>query len=558
MRKLYASFAALIAATGLFAQQTPADKNVPFYAEPACRHEQHNATREPAAPTVQYYNDVIIQNAPAFDQRRVRLTVAFNGWLYAAYSTIDTTNGDGGITIRSSRDNGATWTTLDAYSVAGVQYPAFDIVVAGTDTINLTLYLAGINYNTSSTNYVLFVDRYNATTGAFVGSNFNQQNGTRRIYDVSLASDYRNPGVGASPYSIGILYSTYSPSFDSIVFVGSIDGGSSWAVRQPVATTGNYNRKVSLAYGRSSSASNGRYFAAWEQLSASNARVGHIFTSRCQSTVDGTWIPKVCLDSVSSSMINLCCNPEIAVQYNGTDNDSGSCTAVVLCQRDYYGNGSDFDLLGFYNKRSHYTNFWNRLDINNSGENDLQPDVTYDPGANNFLAVYYDSTNSKLPYIVNGMNLATPSAWTMINSQYNDLTTNLAAAYPRVEINPMVTQAAHVWNAEGAGGNGVAMFDAEYVVASVHNDVAASISGLFPNPSSSQFTLNYSLNNESATVITVYNMLGEVVESRTPLTTGQGAYTEQFDVSSWSNGVYTVTITNNGHVSSARVVVSHQ
>ena len=122
----------------------------------------------------------------------------------------------------------------------------------------------------------------------------------------------------------------------------------------------------------------------------------------------------------------------------------------------------------------------------------------------------------------------------------------------------MVTQAAHVWNAEGAGGTGVAMFDAEYLVASVHNDVMTNISGLFPNPSSSQFTLNYTLNNESETMITVYNMLGEVVESRTPLTTGQGAYTEQFDVSSWSNGVYTITITNNGHVSSARLVVSHQ
>lgn len=559
MKKIYLLACMLAGVSLLSAQQQHFTKGGVEMATPASLSEAHtsSAERQPAAPAVQYSNDVIIQPSATVNQRRVRISVAFNGWLYAAYNTIDTVSGNGGITIRKSTDNGLTWSTFDSYQVPGIDYPTFDIVVAGTDTNNLTLFNCGLNHNTGSGNYVLFVDRYNATTNSFIGSNYNLQNGTRPVYDIALASDYRSPAVGASPYSVGLLYSTYSSSYDSIVFLGSVDGGVSWSVRQTVATTSNYNRRVSIAYGRSASASNGRYFAAWEQIATSNARNGHIYTSRSQSTVSGSWIAPVNLDSVSSSMINLCRNPQIAVQFNNTDNDSSSCTAVVLCERDYAGNGSDYDLLGFFNKRSHYTNYWSRLDIVNTGENDLQPDITYDPGYDNFLAVYYDSTNGKLPYLVNNMNLTTPSSWISITPQYNDVTTNLVAAWPRVEINPVVNQTAHAWIAEN-GTRGVAMFDAEYLVTSIHNSETVNISGLFPNPAADVFNLNYTLTSEGPVVITVYTALGEAVEVRQPSAAGSGSFTEHFDASQWANGFYTVTIRSNEGVSSARMIVSHQ
>lgn len=558
MKKISTLICLLAGVLSLSAQnQKQIDKSSFAEYAPANLHEQHSAYREPAAPTVQYTTDVIIDTNSALDQRRVRISVAFNGWLYAAYSTVNASN-QGGITIRSSRDNGIHWTTLDSYSLTDVRYTALDIVVAGTDTNNLVLYLAGINNNISTGNYILFVDRYDATTGAFNGSNFNYNAGTRQIYDVSLASDYRYPGAGASPYSVGMLYSTYTSALDSLCFVCSLDGGSTWGYRQTVATTGYYHRKVSLSYGRSASGSNGRYFGAWEQLPGSLARNGNIFTSRSQSTVDGAWIPKVNVDSVSSAMIGLCKNPEIATSFNNTDNDSGSVTAVILVQRDYTGDGSDYDLLGFYNKRAHYTSYWNRLDIVNTGEKDIQPDVSFDPANNNFLATYYDSTNGKLPYVVNGFNLATPSAWTTINPQYNDANNNLKAAWPRVEINPVVTQAAHAWIAEGAGTNGVAMFDAEYNITSVHNAENVSITKMYPNPTANTVNISYTVSQENPVTITVYNMLGETVEMIQPLNNGNGTFTETIDASSWANGIYTVSINCNGQVSSGRIVVSHQ
>jgi hypothetical protein len=260
-------------------------------------------------------------------------------------------------------------------------------------------------------------------------------------------------------------------------------------------------------------------------------------------------------------MIGLCANPQIATSFGTTDNDSGSVTAVILVQRDYTGNGSDYDLLGFYNRRAHYTDFWYRLDIVNNNENDLQPDVTYDPTNGNFLGVYYDSTNGRLPYLVNEVNLVNPSTWTTITPQYNDVTANLKAAWPRVEINPVVTQTAHAWIAEGSGTNGVAMFDAEYNITDVHNNAGLPRGGViqtvYPSPAANQTTLNYLVYSESEVVINVYNAIGEVVERRTLGNKATGEYSEVFNVAEWSNGVYLIEVVCGGQSKSTRLIVSH-
>lgn len=557
MKKLYLFIvAAAFSQTVILAQSQLLLKGSNETIVPANLSELHPAGRPPL-PTVQFFNDVIIENNTSMDQRHVRISVAFNGWLYAAYNTVDTINGNGGITIRTSRDNGNTWNTIDSYSVSGIRYPAFDIVVAGTDTNNMVLFLAGVNENTVSGAYTLYVDKYNAATGAFVGSNYNMQNATSPIYDVALASDYRFPASGASPYSVGLLYSTYGNPSDSIVFLGSSNGGVIWDIRQSVSTTGNFFRKVSIAYGRSASASNGRYFGAWEMIGSASARTGHIYTSRSGSLITSPWIAPVNLDSVSGSMINLCSNPQMAVQYNNIDNDSSSCTAVVLVQRDFNGDGADHDILGFYNKRSHFTNFWTRLDVINASENDVQPDITYDPGADNFVATYYDSTNAHLPCISNPMNLLTPSGWSNISTQYNDQT-NLAAAYPRIDINPFNNQPALAWIAELPGISGIAMFDAQYVI----NGISANTHGgfstsLYPNPANDAVTIAFGLDKQTHVSYQVYDIAGKLIATRDLGTLNSGNHNEQLEVSTWNNGVYFVRINNGENVITTSMVIAH-
>ena len=434
--------------------------------------------------------------------------------MYSAFTTSNTSTGNGGITIRRSKNNGVNWTTLTSFSYANTRFPVIDIVVAGTDTNNLVLYISGVNVNTTSNVHIIWFDKYNATTGAFAGnwaSGKTYPTGTR-VNDLAIASDYKFPAFGASPYSVAALYSVYSPSVDSIIYVLSANGGSSQTYRYGVLGTGYYTRKVDLAYGRSLNGSNGRYFGVWEQLASSGARNGNIYTSRSASTVGGAWIAPKNLDSLSSTMIGLCRNPVIAVQHNNINNDSAATTAVVLVERDYTGTGSDYDLLGFYNKKSHYTNNWYRLDVVNTSEKDNQPHIAYDPANNNFLTVYHDSSNHKLPYVVNGMNLTNPNTWGAVSTQYNDLTTNIVNPWPRVDINPAVVKTVHVWNSEGTG-KGIALFDAENLYTSVKEVTEGTISSeVYPNPATTEINLSFELKNIQDVTMSIYDMKGNIVK----------------------------------------------
>jgi len=503
-----------------------------------------------------YATDVIIKSEPSINQQNVKLAVAFNGWLYAAYSKVDSLNNTGGITIMASRDNGFSWTTITSYSPVNIRYPAIDIVVTGTDTNNLFLYLLAVHKNIN--NYTIFIDKYNATTNTFIGAVFNESKGTRKVYDVAMATDYRFPAVNANPYSIAFVYSVSGIPYDSLNYVASIDAGATWSVNHNIFCAGYFLRKVSLAYGRSASGSNGRYFAAWEQLSSSTARTGHIYTSRSISTIDGAWITPINLDSISSTMINLCRNPSIAVQFNTVDNDSAGTTAVVLVDRDYAGDGSDYDVLGFYNKRAHFTNYWKRLDIINNSTSDMFPDITYDPGNDNFLAVYFDSTNRKLPYVINGMNLATPSTWQTINSQYND-NSNLSFPYPKVEINPVLNQVAHVWIADGSGNKGVAMFDAEYYTGvGIENNLSINTSfNLQPNPANKFVNIQFKADGNTNVKICIYDIYGKLIKQQIAQNIQGENYNEIIDVSDLNNGIYLISIESSHNNISKRFVVSH-
>ena len=54
-----------------------------------------------------YANDVIVNDNSSVNQRNAKLAVAYNGWLYSAFTTVD--QNKGGIKIMCSKDNGTTW-----------------------------------------------------------------------------------------------------------------------------------------------------------------------------------------------------------------------------------------------------------------------------------------------------------------------------------------------------------------------------------------------------------------------------------------------------------------
>lgn len=486
------------------------------------------------AAKAQFGQDVYY-NTNTNNHVNTEVTTAYNGWIFTATSVEDPVADKGGIEIRKSVDGGLTWETIDFYFPTGYRYPTHDIVVTGTDSASLKLHLVGVNYNVAAGTYILFIDTYNGVSGTFIGSPYSYNKGTSKVYDVEIASDYKNPAVGAAPYTVGVLYSCYTPSKDSIVSLVSTNGGVTYNHRETVATSGAYFRNISLDYGRSTSASNGRFFAAWERLPSSSSRNGNIYTSRNTSTVDGTWITPENLDSISSTMIGLCRNPRIAVQQSLIDNDSASVTAVVTVDRDYNGDGSDYDLLGFYNKRAHYTNFWYRFDVLNSSENDMYSDIVYEDVNQQFHMVFLDSTNHQLKYVSNTMQFSSPSTWNNEFTGINDTLSMTQSPKTRIAYRPVVNELAVTWIDTKADGRGIAKIDVESFAFVGLNELNQSDLVLFPNPVSDFITIQLDQNLANASAqYRIIDLNGRIVES--------GSFDQNtqigINVASYTNGVY--------------------
>ncbi|MFN8165786.1 MAG: T9SS type A sorting domain-containing protein [Bacteroidia bacterium] len=407
----------------------------------------------------QYAFDVLIDSLQTVNQTRVEMTTAYNGWIYAAVSLFDSTSSSGGIDILRSKDGGTSWNFIDSYYLSDVEYTTHDIIVAGTDTNALTVFVSGVNHNISGNSYTIFVDRYNGTLGTYLGSPLNIPYGTRAVYDIKMATDYNIPAVGSLPYSVALVYSCFSSTSDSINYILSLDGGQTFPLYENVATTARYFRNVSISYGRSSSASNGRYFIAWDQFQNPWDVDGHIYSARNISTIDDAFTVPTNLDSVESSTINYCRRPRISTQASVFDNDSTSLTAVVLVERDYQGNGSDIDVLGFYNKKAHTNDFWTRLDVNNNSQVSKQGDIAFNLNNTMFEVTYFDSTNLKLAHVNNDFNLTAPSAWNVVSDNYSDLQTGLLDPNPVINANSYSGNVSVAWTRNNGSFN-QAFFDA--------------------------------------------------------------------------------------------------
>ncbi len=492
--------------------------------------------------------DVVIENKPSNKQTSIKLASAFNGWLYSAIQYSNAANDSNGIIIKYSKDKGFTWKTIDGYKVPNTSsvYTDVEIVVAGTDTNNLQLYLSGIRNNISPNNYVIYIDKYNARTGTYINSNYNLQS-TSKVYDLAMATDYMYPASGTTGYSVGLLYSRFGSTSDSIIYIASIDGGATMGVRQVVAATGFYFRKVSISYGRSATGSNGRYFGTWERLATSTSRNGNIYAARSASTVSGVWNAPKNLDSLSSTMIGLCRNPRVMTSSGTVDNDSASISEIVLVERDFTGNGSDYDLLGFFNNRAHFTNFWYRFDVQNNGTNHQHPDALYHDSARAFLITYCDSTAGQLSYDSHSFNMNTSNAstWTSVKVGFNDVPTG-PKPVTRLAYNPKEKRLAAAWISESST-NPKALFDSDYNLIYSNLTTAAAKSfaiNVFPNPAKDYLNVNLNLDKATQIAIELIDMTGKSI-LRNDYGRLSGEQALRLNFSDFKKGLYVLQIKSN-------------
>jgi hypothetical protein len=522
------------------------------------------AQSEPAQPiiplktpnSVSYGSDVIINDMPTQDQRHACLSVAFNGWLYAGYGYADGTTHEW--MIMQSKDDGATWSVLREQPLSADWYVvALDIVICGTTGPNLKLFVSRVLQNDVSGYSELIISELDGNSGGTNHTLWDKLvSGGEVFRDVAIASDYLFPAVGASPYSIAALYSRSLPARDSVVLLLSEDGGASVTDVLPVTSTLEYTRHLSLAYGRCHNYFNGRYHAAWEQRGTSSDDLCKIYTAHTNPHIYDPFTAPYRLDDLLTSTAGFARNPSICCQFNDLDNGMSNYTEVVLFDRAYNGTVTDFDVVGVYNKEAANTDNWFIFGMNSSYlTSDVQPDINYDPVYNNFLATYCDLTNQKLRYLVKEREMSDPYNWIVISDQYNSAT-NLLSPYPKVEINFVYQQVAHVWNAEGPGSVGVSMFDAEYSSVGINPSPGRDQSpAVFPNPASTRVTFRCTLTEPGTLDISISDLQGAEVMNAVHMTCGAGEQVISADVSALTPGVYLYRSTTGGQTSTGRIVI---
>ncbi len=500
--------------------------------------------------------DIVINNLPNQEQKILDICSAPNGWLYAVYSLDSLARI--GYTFMRSKDNGLTWNQLYSFLFQSIDnsFYKFNLIACGNSDSNQQLIFSYSGRHKNNLENYDFTEVIRFSCDPFTKENNPFYSQSPPFENIAVAWDNTYPALGATPNSMGFLFSTKGTK-DSIIFVSSADGGMTINNHQVVAVSTKTFHKVALTYGRSPSQNAGQYFAAWEEQADTSSNLGHIYTSHTTPNFNSHFTTPVMLDGLDPSLVNICRNPVIACQANNVDNDSTNLSEVVLFEKFNSGSG-DYDIMGFYNKKAASGATFKRLNVATTPNNELQPDITFNPFDSTFIVTYYDSTTQKLLSLSKNLNLGNPDTWHMVSPGYND-SFSLVSPNPKVKVNMANQKEFYGWIANRTNGHGVALLDAPYIPNAgldEHSpaDVARLI-GVYPNPCNTTVTVSFEIKKSERVVITLCNLVGQPVGTLTDQTRQPGLYKVKYDLSGFQTGIYFYTLTAGTFSTSGKMCV---
>lgn len=511
-----------------------------------------NALQTDSSQSVIFGYDIYINNQPDQDQQQVALCSALNGWLYSAYSYDN--SGYASISVMQSQDGGNNWALLfdGSLGIHNCIFTKIDMVVAGNTVDELRVFLGLIFMDTTNQGGGAYVIRINGVTGVNEGALLTDLSGF--INDIALATDQLYPALNSNPFSLGVLY-TVKHNPDSVVFYSSGNGGISLDNRKVLMTGYDFFHKVDLAYGYSPSFSSGRYFAVWEEQLNVSANLGHIYTAHTEPNYNSPFTTPRSLDSLYVVLINQCRNPVIACQISDADNDSANITQVVLFEK-YKPSAHDYDITGFYNLQAASKNNFRILNLASTASRELQPDISFNPFDSTFMVTYFDSTNRKLPFLTNDVDLENPDGWTVITNGYND-NPNVSAPGPTVTVNFGKQAGAVAWRAERTGGNGAAMFDAVYIYYTGEEETdpgkADRLFRIYPNPCATLVTIEFEVLRSENIKLTLYDLLGQPVRELYDQPLFAGKHQVKSDLTDLTPGIYICILKTGNCFASSKI-----
>ena len=506
--------------------------------------------------------DIVINDTAMGDQRNVTMCSAYNGWLYAAYweKTVGSSLTSMQFTIMKSENNGMNWNLLNKIQTGGPNeiITSFKMVATGNSLSNLKIFLGLVYYDSVYKIGTGIVPCYNGITGEIETEILNDQ--FVDIHDIDLATDFNFPASNSNPGSLAILYSKHKGTHDSLIFYSSADGGMTLNNHKVVSVVSQQYKftKCSLNYGKSLSYNAGQYFAAWELKKINSSNFDHIYTAHTVSTMNGIFTTPVCLDSADAMTNNNCRNPVICCQYGNYDNNSMNITEVILVEK--YDSLNSHKILGFYNRQSTVSDNFSNLTLTSLTHNEIEPSINFNPYDSTFMVTYYDSTDQRLPFILNSLDLTTPNSWQTLTSGYND-NSYLSHPHPSVILSYTNQQGVNTWiNQRGFDDpSGRALFDSpSSTFTGINNENLFSPNpslNISPNPCSSKCKLDFNLMQSSIVKIRLFTILGKSLETITDNYYEGGKYFIWVDLSSYPSGTYICNLTTDKYSDEKKIIV---
>ncbi len=501
----------------------------------------------------------IIIDTSISTQSLPRIRVAQNGWIFAGF--VSNSNKD--YRIFRSEDGGNTWIKIVDNNLL---LSDWDLEVTGSTDATIQLWVSTIFQSNS-----MSVDAYNGATGNPIHKlGWGPLSGVT-CANVAIATDYKNPGFAANPYSMAVAISLNGVTSDSVLLFISNDSGSTWK-HSNVDTSINYFHRLSLAYGYSPVKDSGIFFLAGEYNYAKSSSDNNqdIFYLWEQEDLSGVVGPAY-IDSVDIDWATNISHPDVIVENSSFfENDSLDLSAMILFNineglSDNTNSGIRAITTMTLTKDTPSYKRWHKNHIlsayNNNGVSTTANGV-FNPANESFVFAAGDTANDMLNYYeLNydsiGINKDTGD-YVPYKVIYADTRFNLGYANPHCDFNPMTSMPVADWVGDTASTT-FTLFDAKDTT--LYTDTGSGISyimeqplmNLFPNPAYQYVNIVLTRALSSNTQIDIYDLIGQkIYESPETHST-----CIRLDVSKWITGIYYIRLLNGTSEQIEKFTVVH-
>ncbi len=471
--------------------------------------------------SLNFNDDVVAHFDPDKSDRDCDIAVAFNGWMYMAYSSSHSgpTGTDIGFLI--SKDNGLTWLAFPPIILGNHNDASiYDILVTGSDTSSLRVYLS-YYFNNASFSYSFgHVIVYDGISGQQLPYGIDIGDGTYSIGEIHLASDFRHPSSVSKGYSVAIVYSSSVGDFtntDSLICLISTDSSNNnYSYNLIDTSTSALIKSASIDYGFSAANNSGGYYIAYQK----GLNIGY---SKNSFSIASGFTNPIYLNQIINIKGANFESPKIACQNSFGSNDSSGLSVMIMAKAFDSTITNTYRIPWIvYNMNAASSDYWFSSGVSNSVyvSSVETYDISYSESENRFWITGFNNDSGNLFTALEDFNFSHQGNWFIADTQYNDtLIDPLIPPNPRITTSGNFVYVAWVSHIFGSTGQprSQTLFDKMELPFSTNiQDASENVSfTIYPNPANDDLILFQlpQIHSSKIKTIKIYDGSGRVVFS---------------------------------------------